>query len=48
LRAKATANRVDITPKSTGGAAPLKAGESQRVVTSGDVAKMFAKHSEAA
>ena len=47
LRAAAAANRVDVTPKSTSGAAPLNAGEMPRVVTSGDVVKMFVKHSEA-
>jgi predicted TIM-barrel fold metal-dependent hydrolase len=48
LRAKAAAAKVDITPTSCGGAAPLNAGETLRTVTSGDIAKMFAKHSEAA
>ena len=48
LRAKAAADKVDITPTSCGGAAPLDAGEAHRVVTSGDIAKMFANHSEAA
>ena len=43
LRAKAAAAKVDITPKSHGGAAPLEAGEAPRIVTSGDIAKMFQK-----
>ena len=48
LRAKAAADKIDITPKSFGGAAPLKPGEKQRVVTSGDIVSMFTKHSDAA
>jgi predicted TIM-barrel fold metal-dependent hydrolase len=48
LRAKATAAGVDTTPKSSGGAAPLKAGEMLREVTSGDVVAMFSKHADAA
>jgi predicted TIM-barrel fold metal-dependent hydrolase len=47
LRAKATADKVDTTAKSFGGAAPLKAGEARRVVTSGDITKMFVEHAEA-
>ncbi len=47
LRAKAVADKVDTTAISCGGVAPLEAGEA-RVVTSGDIAKMFAKQSEAA
>ena len=46
LRAKAKAARVDTTLISTGGAAPLKAGEKPRPVTSGDVVAMYAKHAE--
>jgi predicted TIM-barrel fold metal-dependent hydrolase len=48
LRAQAAADKVDITPQSFGGATPLQAGETARVVTSGDIAKMFNKHSEVA
>jgi predicted TIM-barrel fold metal-dependent hydrolase len=47
LRAKAAAKGIDITPKSHGGAAPLSAGD-ERVVTSGDILKMFEAHSRAA
>jgi hypothetical protein len=42
LRAKA-AGKVDIAPKSFGGATPLLPGEEPRPVTSGDIAKMFAR-----
>ncbi|TAL01563.1 MAG: amidohydrolase [Rhodospirillaceae bacterium] len=49
LRAKAAEAKVDITPRSSGGAAPLAPGERLRPVTSGDVINMFAKvHPEAA
>ena len=48
LRVKAVAAGVDTTPKSSGGAAPLKAGEIVREVTSGDVVAMFSKHADAA
>jgi predicted TIM-barrel fold metal-dependent hydrolase len=41
LRAKAAAAKVDTTPKSSGGAAPLKEGEEPRPVTSGDIMEMF-------
>jgi hypothetical protein len=44
LRAKAKAAKVDTTPKSSMGAAPLGAGERPRVITSGDVMTMLAKH----
>jgi hypothetical protein len=47
LRAAAVAKGVDTTPKSQGGASPLAAGD-MRVVTSGDIVKMFTLHSEAA
>jgi len=47
LRAKAKANGVDTTVRSTGGAAPLAAGEKPRAITSGDVNAMFRKHAEA-
>jgi len=46
LRAKAVADKVDTTLISTGGAAPLAAGEVPRRITSGDIAEMFAKHAE--
>jgi predicted TIM-barrel fold metal-dependent hydrolase len=46
LRAKAKADGVDTTLISTGGAAPLAAGETPRVVTSGDVMRMYMKHAE--
>jgi len=48
LRAKAAADGVDITPISTGGAAPLQAGEEKRIVTSGDIMRMMKKQSEVA
>jgi len=48
LRAKARAARVDTTLRSTGGARPLAPGEVARPVTSGDVIKMYSKHSEGA
>ena len=43
LRAKAKAEKVDITPHSTGGGRPLAEGEKARVVTSGDIAKMMGR-----
>jgi predicted TIM-barrel fold metal-dependent hydrolase len=46
LRAKAKADGIDTTLISTGGAAPLAAGEKPRVVTSGDVMRMYTKHAE--
>ncbi len=48
LRAKAKAQGVDTSYKSSGGAAPLAAGEQVRPVTSGDVVKMFQAHAKAA
>jgi predicted TIM-barrel fold metal-dependent hydrolase len=48
LRAKAKADKVDVTPISTGGAAPLAESEKKRPVTSGDVLKMFEKQAQAA
>jgi predicted TIM-barrel fold metal-dependent hydrolase len=48
LRAKAAADKVDITPISTGGAAPLKPGEEPRVITSGDVTEMYQRQSSGA
>lgn len=47
LRAKAAADGVDVTPKSSGGAKPLAEGEMPRPITSGDLMKMFAHHSKA-
>jgi predicted TIM-barrel fold metal-dependent hydrolase len=44
LRARAAAAKVDVTPRSFGGAAPLKAGEQPRPVTSGDIVSMFTNH----
>ncbi len=48
LRAQAKADGVDVTPKSSGGAAPLAEGETPRVITSGDLMRMFSHHSKAA
>jgi predicted TIM-barrel fold metal-dependent hydrolase len=48
LRAAAKKAGVDTTPKSYGGAKPLADGEEARVVTSGDIARMFADHGKAA
>jgi hypothetical protein len=48
LRAKAKAEGVDTTPISSGGAAPLAAGEKARTVTSGDLMRMFSHHDKAA
>jgi len=47
LRARAAANKVDTTPVSSGGAKPLAEGEEGRVVTSGDLMKMYAGHAKA-
>ncbi|WP_232492039.1 amidohydrolase family protein [Novosphingobium kaempferiae] len=46
LRAKAAAEGVDITPKSSLGERPLAEGE-VRPVTSGDIMKMFMRHEDA-
>ena len=46
LRAKAAADKIDVTPRSFGGAKPLAEGETPRVVTSGDLMKMFAHHAK--
>ena len=48
LRAKAKEQGVDVSVKSSGGAAPLAAGEAPRPITSGDIVGMFEKHAEAA
>jgi len=48
LRTKAKADGVDTTPISSGGAAPLAAGEKPRRVTNGDIAQMMKKQAEAA
>ena len=48
LRAKAKEQGVDVSVKSSGGAAPLAAGATPRPVTSGDVVAMFQQHAEAA
>lgn len=44
LRAKAAADGVDISVRSSGGAKPLADGEAARPITSGDVMRMFAQH----
>ena len=48
LRAKAIEQGVDVSVKSSGGAAPLAHGDHHRPVTSGDIVDMFKKHAEAA
>ncbi len=48
LRAKAKAEGVDVSFKSSGGAAPLAAGEEPRPITSGDIINMFTKHAQRA
>ncbi len=48
LRARAEADRVDTTPISTGGSAPLEAHEEKRPVTSGDIVKMMEKQARVA
>jgi predicted TIM-barrel fold metal-dependent hydrolase len=48
LRAKAAADKVDVSLKSSGGAKPLAEGEQVRPVTSGDLMKMFASHAKVA
>jgi len=48
LRVLAAAAGVDTTPKSSGGAAPLAAGETARTITSGDIMRMMKEHSKAA
>lgn len=47
LREQAALDGVDTTPRSSGGAKPLSEGEARRVVTSGDVMRMFGDHSKA-
>ncbi len=47
LRKKAAAAGVDTTPISSGGAAPLAAGETPRPVTSGDVMAQFGRQAAA-
>jgi hypothetical protein len=47
LRKKALAAGVDTTPISSGGAAPLAAGEKPRPVTSGDVMMQFGRQAAA-
>ena len=46
LRVQAKAAGVDTTLISTGGSAPLAAGEKARPVTSADVMEMYAQHAE--
>lgn len=48
LRAQAAAQNVDLSFKSSGGAAPLAAGEAPRAITSGDIVNMFTKHAQRA
>lgn len=48
LKAKAAADKVDIAPLSSGGATLLTPGEAARIVTTGDIARMFAKQAQAA
>ncbi|MDY6921045.1 MAG: amidohydrolase family protein [Pseudomonadota bacterium] len=48
LRAKAAADGVDVTPISTGGAAPLEEGEAKRPITSGDIMRMMSKQAKVA
>lgn len=48
LRKLAVEQKVDVTPRSSGGAKPLAEGEEPRVITSGDLMKMFAHHAEPA
>ena len=48
LRKLAAAKGVDVSVKSSGGAAPLADGEEPRPITSGDIVAMFNKHAEAA
>jgi predicted TIM-barrel fold metal-dependent hydrolase len=48
LRAKAAADKVDVTPRSyRGSATPLQAGERPRRVLSGDIARMMAEREKA-
>lgn len=47
LRAKARADGVDVTPRSSGGAKPLADGEQARPITSGDLMRMFSHHAKA-
>jgi predicted TIM-barrel fold metal-dependent hydrolase len=47
LREEAKRQGVDTTPRSSGGAKPLAPGEKPRVVTSGDLMRMFAHHAKA-
>jgi len=47
LRAKAAADKVDVTLKSFGGEKPLADGEAPRPITSGDVVNMFTRHRKA-
>lgn len=48
LRQKAKEAGVDVTPISSGGAAPLAEGETPRPVTSKDVMEMYQRHAAAA
>jgi len=46
LRAKAAADGIDTTPRSFGGERPLAENEEPRRITSGDLARMFARHGQ--
>ena len=48
LRRKAVEQGVDVSVKSSGGAAPLAEGEEARPVTNGDIIAMFQAHAKAA
>ena len=48
LRARASANGIDTSPKSSGGVAPLREGEKRCPVTSGDVMRQFMEHEQVA
>ena len=45
---RAQAGDVDVSVRSSGGAAPLADGAEARAVTSGDIVGMFMKHAETA
>jgi predicted TIM-barrel fold metal-dependent hydrolase len=47
LRAKAAADKIDVTPKSFGGERPLELGEKPRPITSGDIMSMYNRHRKA-
>jgi hypothetical protein len=47
LRVQAAKNKVDTTPRSSGGVKPIADSEGKRRVTSGDLMRMFAHHAQA-